>query len=59
MNERDIDLNKKADKCCGGPAIDDQQACCRQDEIAKTSGEQGCGCSDQTKSTDTSQSCCH
>lgn len=59
MTERDLDLNKKTDTCCGGPAVKDQQACCRQDEVAKTSGEQGCGCSEKIEPSLIIQTCCH
>jgi len=31
--------------CCGGPALEDQSACCKADEAAKSAGRAGCGCS--------------
>jgi hypothetical protein len=37
--------------CCGGPAAVRQDACCKADEIAKSQGEEGCGCG--AKSTNT------
>ena len=53
------DMSENKDSCCGGPAIKDAQACCHQDEVAKTMGEDGCGCSDQLPTTSNTQSCCH
>jgi hypothetical protein len=32
------------DDCCGGPAVNDQGACCLADETAKAAGQTGCGC---------------
>jgi hypothetical protein len=34
----------KAERCCGGPAIVDEDACCVADEVAKIEGKSGCGC---------------
>jgi thioredoxin reductase len=31
-------------ECCGGPAVARQDACCKADEVAKSQGEEGCGC---------------
>lgn len=31
--------------CCGGPPARDETACCVKDEVAKETGETGCGCS--------------
>jgi len=31
--------------CCGGPALADVDACCKQDADAKAAGAKGCGCS--------------
>ena len=42
----------KAD-CCGGAPLFNSEACCRNDEVAKTAGNAGCGCggtSDKTVS---------
>ncbi len=33
-----------ANNCCGGPAVQDDSACCRADETAKAQGRAGCGC---------------
>jgi hypothetical protein len=30
--------------CCGGPAVNDNSACCRADETEKAQGQVGCGC---------------
>jgi thioredoxin reductase len=35
-----------ADKCCGGPALSDVDACCLADAKAREQGETGCGCAD-------------
>lgn len=53
------DTSDNKNNCCGGPAIKDEQACCHQDEVAKTKGEDGCGCSDQSPAASNIQSCCH
>jgi hypothetical protein len=34
-----------ASACCGGPATQPEQACCVLDEVKKSEGEMGCGCS--------------
>ena len=33
-----------ANKCCGGPAVSDVDACCMADANAKQEGKTGCGC---------------
>jgi hypothetical protein len=33
-----------AEACCGGPAPSNSDACCREDEEAKSAGAAGCGC---------------
>ncbi len=33
-----------ANKCCGGPAVSDVDACCAADANAKQEGKTGCGC---------------
>jgi thioredoxin reductase len=37
-------VDSTASGCCGGPAIKIADACCVADEVAKTAGQQGCGC---------------
>jgi thioredoxin reductase len=34
----------EAARCCGGPAVQVEDACCIADEVAKLDGRQGCGC---------------
>lgn len=45
-----------AEGCCGGPALENSSACCRQDEAAKAAGAEGCGCA--TPASASSQTCC-
>jgi hypothetical protein len=44
--------------CCGGPAEVDASACCRDDEIAKATGEAGCGCKSVNASPPKQASAC-
>jgi hypothetical protein len=41
---QDDAVDSTAGGCCGGPAIKIADACCVADEVAKTAGQQGCGC---------------
>jgi hypothetical protein len=40
-------------ECCGGPPKSNASACCIQDEISLSAGEQGCGCGAADEQTDT------
>ena len=42
---RPLDISDKAAGCCGGPAPEAVDACCRQDAEAKATSTRGCGCS--------------
>lgn len=44
--------------CCGGPAMENTDACCVKDERAKNLGEAGCGCSDKSEPFSEKPSCC-
>lgn len=45
-----------AEGCCGGPAVDDAEACCHHDAMAKAAGLDGCGCADPAQPV--SARCC-
>ena len=46
--------------CCGGPEIADASACCVEDEVAKASGDAGCGCAapNLTSGATAKDTCC-
>jgi hypothetical protein len=44
--------------CCGGPPKADVEACCAKDELAKQSGESGCGCGPARRHAVAKTSCC-
>lgn len=44
--------------CCGGPPKADVEACCAKDELAKQSGESGCGCGPAHRHAVAKTSCC-
>jgi thioredoxin reductase len=44
--------------CCGGPAPERADACCRQDAAAKDAGQDGCGCVPAPASQPIRASCC-
>jgi hypothetical protein len=39
------DISEASQGCCGGPAPQSVDACCRRDAEAKAAGAKGCGCS--------------
>lgn len=42
---RPLELPDEGNGCCGGPALEASDACCRMDEDARAAGRPGCGCS--------------
>lgn len=51
----DFILDNEPAACCGGPAPEDEDACCQKDAQAKAAGESDCGCSERTEVAST---CC-
>ena len=47
-----------ANSCCGGPALNDANACCVRDADAKATGASGCGCSSGSHPGDPKATCC-
>ena len=44
--------------CCGGPAKENVDACCAEDETAKAQGAAGCGCATPKVAEAKSSACC-
>lgn len=44
VHEDTEERDTAATECCGGPALDDAEACCVKDADAKAAGLGGCGC---------------
>lgn len=59
MTDLTPEQSMEKNSCCGGPAVENVQACCREDELAKKEGESGCGCSSKTERASKSNACCH
>ena len=59
MSDLTPDQSTEKTTCCGGPAVENAQACCREDELAKDAGEEGCGCSNPSEEAPKTKSCCH
>lgn len=53
-----LDAESDAKTCCGGPAAEDSDACCAEDEKAKADGESGCGCGTATETATVQTGCC-
>lgn len=58
MSDLTPDQSTEKTTCCGGPAVENAQACCREDELAKKDGENGCGCSSKTEKASNPNACC-
>jgi hypothetical protein len=43
-SSRTANADESASRCCGGPAPERADACCKADAVAKDSGAEGCGC---------------
>jgi len=46
------------DNCCGGPPVEEADACCAADEKAKAKGDAGCGCAPKVTVTPAQDAAC-